>query len=48
MIQAVADTHTVIWYLFADSRLSLTARNTIGIKYIESFHKKKIDDWRSR
>ena len=29
MIQAIADTHTIIWYLFADSRLSLTARNTI-------------------
>ena len=29
MIQAVADTHTVIWYLAADSRLSATAKNTI-------------------
>lgn len=29
MIVAVADTHTIIWYLFADSRLSLTARHTI-------------------
>ncbi len=29
MIQAVADTHTIIWYLFADSRLCLIARNTI-------------------
>lgn len=26
MIQAVADTHAVIWYLFNDSRLSKTAR----------------------
>ena len=26
MIQAVADTHTLIWYLFNDSRLSETAR----------------------
>lgn len=29
MIQAVADTHSIIWYLFADSRLSFTARKTI-------------------
>ena len=29
MIVAVADTHTVIWYLFDDSRLSNTARQTI-------------------
>lgn len=29
MIRAVADTHTVIWYLFRDSRLSEVARTTI-------------------
>ena len=29
MIRAIADTHTIIWYLFADSRLSLTVKNTI-------------------
>ena len=29
MIVAVADTHTVIWYLFNDPRLSNTARQTI-------------------
>mgnify|MGYP002398610428 CR=1 FL=1 len=29
MIVAVADTHAVIWYLYADSRLSVTARATI-------------------
>ena len=29
MICAVADTHTIIWYLFADPRLSATAHNTI-------------------
>ena len=29
MIVAVADTHTVIWYLANDPRLSETARNTI-------------------
>jgi PIN domain nuclease of toxin-antitoxin system len=29
MIRAVADTHTVIWYLFRDSRLSDVARTTI-------------------
>ena len=29
MIRAVADTHTVIWYLFRDPRLSGTARTTI-------------------
>ena len=29
MIIAIADTHTVIWYLFNDPRLSDTARQTI-------------------
>ena len=29
MLRAVADTHAVIWYLFADERLSATARTTI-------------------
>ena len=29
MLRAVADTHTVIWYIFADERLSATARATI-------------------
>jgi PIN domain nuclease of toxin-antitoxin system len=29
MIGAVADTHTIIWYLFHDPRLSETARVTI-------------------
>ncbi|MGL6342244.1 MAG: type II toxin-antitoxin system VapC family toxin [Waterburya sp.] len=29
MIVAVADTHTIIWYLFNDTRLSYTARQTI-------------------
>ena len=29
MICAIADTHTIIWYLFADPRLSATAHNTI-------------------
>lgn len=29
MIHAVADTHTVIWYIFGDQRLSLTARSRI-------------------
>lgn len=29
MIVAVADTHTIIWYLFNDERLSNTARQTI-------------------
>ena len=29
MIAAVADTHAVIWYLAADSRLSATAKHTI-------------------
>jgi PIN domain nuclease of toxin-antitoxin system len=29
MITAVADTHTIIWYLYGDARLSTTARNTI-------------------
>ncbi|GAA6616353.1 type II toxin-antitoxin system VapC family toxin [Scytonema sp. NUACC26] len=30
MLRAVADTHTVIWYIFGDSRLSITARETIA------------------
>ena len=29
MIVAVADTHTIIWYLFNDKRLSSIARQTI-------------------
>ncbi len=29
MICAIADTHTIIWYLFADPRLSSTAHHTI-------------------
>jgi len=29
MLGAVADTHAVIWYIFADPRLSATARTTI-------------------
>ncbi|NMG19508.1 PIN domain-containing protein [Brasilonema bromeliae] len=30
MLRAVADTHAVIWYIFADARLSITARNMIA------------------
>ncbi len=26
MIKAIADTHTIIWYIFGDSRLSVTAK----------------------
>jgi PIN domain nuclease of toxin-antitoxin system len=29
VLRSVADTHTVIWYIFRDVRLSATARNTI-------------------
>lgn len=29
MLRAVVDTHAVIWYIFKDSRLSVTARTTI-------------------
>ena len=29
MLHAVADTHTIIWYLFADARLSATAKSAI-------------------
>lgn len=29
MIAAVADTHAIIWYLYADARLSQTAKRTI-------------------
>jgi PIN domain nuclease of toxin-antitoxin system len=29
VLQAVADTHAVIWYVYADYRLSTTARTTI-------------------
>jgi hypothetical protein len=28
-LRAVADTHVVIWYIFADSRLSLAAKEFI-------------------
>lgn len=30
MIAGVADTHTALWYLFADSRLSSTAKDFIN------------------
>ena len=30
MLRAVADTHTVIWHIFADFRLSTAALTTIG------------------
>lgn len=30
MIRAVADTHAVLWYLYNDGRLSLTAAKTIN------------------
>ncbi|XWK87068.1 MAG: type II toxin-antitoxin system VapC family toxin [Phormidium sp.] len=30
VVRAVADTHAVIWYIFGDTRLSLTARNLIA------------------
>lgn len=29
MISAVADTHTIVWYLFSDRRLSTSARDAI-------------------
>lgn len=29
MVVAVADTHTIIWYLFADGRLSTRAKEMI-------------------
>jgi PIN domain nuclease of toxin-antitoxin system len=29
MLRAVADTHTIIWYLFADERLSAAAQTTM-------------------
>src|ERR671933_1062328 len=29
VLRAVADTHAVIWYIFGDARLSVSARNTI-------------------
>ncbi len=29
MLKAIADTHTVIWYIFDDERLSQTAKSTI-------------------
>ena len=32
MLRAVADTHAFIWYIFADPRLSATARITIEQK----------------
>ncbi len=35
MIVAVADTHTIIWYLFNDPRLSNIARQTIETAAVE-------------
>lgn len=29
MVRAVADTHSIIWYLFGDTRLSVTAKTAI-------------------
>ena len=29
MLAAIADTHAIIWYLYGDARLSITARNFI-------------------
>ncbi|MDJ1172774.1 hypothetical protein [Roseofilum capinflatum] len=29
MLQAIVDTHAIIWYVFSDSRLSNIARMTI-------------------
>jgi len=34
---AVADTHTVIWYIFSDSRLSSSARETIDRAAADGF-----------
>ncbi|MGI2907822.1 type II toxin-antitoxin system VapC family toxin [Tolypothrix sp. VBCCA 56010] len=30
MLRAVVDTHAIIWYIFGDSRLSITAQNVIA------------------
>lgn len=30
MLRAVMDTHAIIWYIFGDSRLSITAQNAIA------------------
>jgi PIN domain nuclease of toxin-antitoxin system len=35
MIVAVADTHTIIWYLFNDERLSNIARQTIATAAVD-------------
>jgi PIN domain nuclease of toxin-antitoxin system len=31
MLRAVVDTHAIIWYIFGDRRLSITAQNAIAI-----------------
>ncbi len=31
MLRAIAVTHAVIWYIFGDSRLSITARDAIAL-----------------
>jgi PIN domain nuclease of toxin-antitoxin system len=38
VIQAIADTHTIIWYLLADPRLSANARTTIDAAATANAH----------
>ncbi len=38
MIAAIADTHTAIWYLFADARLSSTAKDKIETAAAQGHH----------
>jgi len=35
MLKAIADTHAIIWYIFGDIRLSLTARSFINATELE-------------
>jgi PIN domain nuclease of toxin-antitoxin system len=36
MLRAVADTHALVWYLFADSRLGPTARGVFDAAAVAS------------
>jgi PIN domain nuclease of toxin-antitoxin system len=38
MIVAIADTHTAIWYLFADARLSIAAKDAIETAAAQGDH----------
>lgn len=43
MIRAVADTHTVIWYLYADDRLSARTDTRSGYSTLAAISSRMID-----